>query len=62
MNNSNGNGRRSLRDDNKNGKSVFLDRFSDPLEGFGYVLVGVAEGYGAAVGAGGGVFGFAEFG
>jgi hypothetical protein len=31
---------------------------SDTLEGFGYVFVGVAEGDWAAVGAGGGVFGF----
>ena len=34
----------------------------DALEGFGDVFVGVAEGDGAAVGAAGGVFGFAEFG
>ena len=31
---------------------------SDALEGFGYVFVGVFQGYRAAVGAGGGVFGF----
>ena len=35
---------------------------SEALEGALDVFVGVAEGDGAAVGAGGGVFGFAEFG
>ena len=35
---------------------------SDSLEGFGDVFVRVAQGDGAAVGAGGGVFGSAEFG
>jgi hypothetical protein len=35
---------------------------SDALEGSLDVFVGVAEGDGAAVGAGGGVFGLCEFG
>src|SRR5260370_1137721 len=39
-----------------------LYRRLDALEGALDVFVGVAEGDGAAVGAGGGVFGFAEFG
>ncbi len=33
---------------------------SGATEGSGYVSVGVAEGYGAAVGAGGGVFGLGQ--
>ena len=37
-------------------------RGSDALEGALDIFVGVAEGDGASVGAGGGVFGFAEFG
>ena len=37
---------------------IWNAKASDALEGFGYVFVGVAEGDGAAVGAGGGVFGF----
>ena len=52
---------RSGRDDEPN-----IDRFRggmlDALEGALDVFVGVGEGDGAAVGAGGGVFGFAEFG
>ena len=38
------------------------ERTLDALEGSLDIFVGVAEGDGAAVGAGGGVFGLAEFG
>ena len=48
------------RDDNR--VDDFRDRTLNTLEGALDVFVGVAEGYRAAVGAGCGMFGFAEFG